>query len=139
MSRHCEGVLLFARRIVATVLVLLLGGVGSGLCAGWEATPEARMACCVDGNCPMHSSEARAHGFFAVSQSEADSCCAASEQDDVAKAPPAFIPIISLTVVAGPVPVVSLQTSKPIDAWRVLLPLPGTHVAKHLLLSVFLI
>jgi len=88
----------------------------------------------------MHSAEAQhADGSVAVSQSEADSCCAASEQDDATKSPAAFVPIISLAVVAAPVPVVVPQTAARTDAWRVFVPLPGAHVPRHLFLSVFLI
>jgi hypothetical protein len=137
-----DPVLLFARRIAATALVLLLAGGGSGLCAGWAATPEARMACCVDGAaCPMHGPDAEGGGesTSALSQSEADSCCAASERDGATQPAPVFVPVSSLAVVVAPVPVVVPRTAAPIDAWRVPLPLPGTHVAKHLFLSVFLI
>lgn len=72
-----------SRLIAAALLATLLVGPVA-VCAGWQATPEARMACCVEGiACAMHPSEDQGGiGTGAVTQADADSCCAASEQDD---------------------------------------------------------
>ena len=54
---HPRVVDLLFRRTAALVVVLTLGAAGWAECAGWQATPEARMACCLgSGDCPMHGS-----------------------------------------------------------------------------------
>jgi hypothetical protein len=111
------------------------------VCAGWLATPEARMACCADGQtCPMHKSDADdTASARVISQAEADSCCAASEKDSSAPSPSTFVLNVSLAIVPSPVHMVVAATAVQPDAWRTLTPLPTTHVPKHLLLSVFLV
>ena len=121
--------------------MVFLSGGPSGLCAGWEPTPEARMACCLDeATCPMHhKSSATGRAGDAVTQAQADSCCAASDGDDSAASASAFVPVVSLGPVTSPIS----DAGSPPDAWldsrRDAVPLPGSHVPKHLLLSVFLI
>src|SRR3954464_7671206 len=70
------------RRIAALVAALALVVGNVAVCAGWQATPEARMACCMDGTtCPMHKSDHHEHSSKqVVSQAQADSCCAAAAQ-----------------------------------------------------------
>lgn len=140
-NRGVDPVLLLARRIAATALIVFLAAGGFGVCAGWAATPEARMACCADGGaCPMHTSPDRgASATGVVSQAEADSCCAASERDDSTPSTSGFVPLVSLGPVVSPVPVVVPETNALFDAWRAPVPLSGSHVPTHLLLSVFLI
>ncbi len=132
---------LLTRRLAASALIFFLSAGGFGLCAGWEATPEARMVCCVGvGACPMHKSTARdADATHMVSQADADSCCAASERDDSTPSSSAFVPVVSLGPVVSPISAVAPPTGTPFDARRALVPLPGSQVPKHLLLSVFLI
>jgi hypothetical protein len=134
---------LLVRRSAALVLVLTLGAAGWAECAGWQATPEARLACCSgSGDCPMHgSSESSAGSERVVTQAQADSCCAASETNDSMPSSGAF----SLSLSAALLPS-TLTTLAPItaplasfDAWRTHVPLPIGHVSKHVLLSVFLI
>lgn len=128
-------------RIVTATLVILLSSGGLGLCAGWDAAPEARMACCVSGDtCPMHESSAAGTGAATfVSQAQADSCCAASERDDSTPSASAFVPVVSRVPLVGPVAPAAPPTGTPFDVWRGLVPRPGSQVPKHLLLSVFLI
>jgi hypothetical protein len=66
----------------AALLVLTLFGASAGPCAGWESSAQARHDCCVDGHCPDEVSSASGHSSHpgAVTQAEADRCCAASEQ-----------------------------------------------------------
>lgn len=134
-------VLLLPRRISAAALIFFLSCGGFGPCAGWQATPEARMACCVgSGTCPMRKAEATGiPATSVVSQADADRCCAASERDDSTPSSSAFVPLVALDRVISPVPVVVVAPTALFDSWRTLVPLPGSEVPKHLLLSVFLI
>jgi hypothetical protein len=133
-------VLVLTRRIAASALIFVLTAGGFGLCAGWKATPEARMACCKSGAaCPMHKSDHRDGATHVVSQTEADSCCASSEQDEAAPSTSAFVPLVALGLVISPISVFAPPTDAPLDSWRALVPLPGSQVPKHLFLSVFLI
>lgn len=134
-------VLLLIRRIAAAALIFFLSSGGFGLCAGWEATPEARMACCLSGeSCPMHTSAAPGtDAHKVISQADADSCCAASEPDDSTPSTAGFVPVVSLGAVASPIATADVRTAAPAAAWRALVPLPTSPVPTHLLLSVFLI
>ena len=129
-----------ARRIGVIALVLFISGGDAALCAGWEVTAEARMACCVCGACPMHQSDQ--HGSAqadTVSQAEADSCCVASESADPTPTSPVFamvlpsaIPVQQLFAFVSPLILMA-------DAAREPIPLSGSLVPRHLLLSLFLI
>ena len=129
------------RRLAAVVAVLVLCAGNLAVCAGWQATPEARMACCTSGaTCPMHKSEGHGHssqGTF--SQAQADTCCAASTQRrDSSAAGSLFassgvIALVEATSFVAP-------TSAPLgQEWRAAVPLPASSTPKHLLLSVFLV
>jgi hypothetical protein len=130
-------------RLASLALILgVLAAQGIGLCAGWQATAEARMACCTSGGaCPMKKSAARrAPSNAVVSQASADSCCAASEESGAPAPSPAFVPIVSLGPVVSPIAVLAPRPPSPRrEAWHAVAPLPGSQVPKHLLLSVFLI
>jgi hypothetical protein len=125
--------------VVVAVLTLFVGNVAG--CAGWQATTEARMACCMDVTaCPMHKSDGHDHfSKRVVSQAQADGCCAASaQQRDSAAAGPTFAAsgVIALVPVAGFTVPVSVFASQ---EWRALIPLPVSSTPKRLLLSVFLV
>lgn len=140
-EEHSRTVKQVLRRALALFAMLAITTGGWAECAGWQATPEARMACCVDGDsCPMHQSAAPVSDSTAVvSQAEADSCCAASDGDDSTPSSPNAAPTASMATLASPLPLVALPTRTAFELWRALTPLPGTQVPKHLLLSVFLI
>ena len=91
--QHPTDVVSVIRRLAAltSVLTLCVGNVA--VCAGWQATPEARMACCMnDTSCPMHKSESHHHGSnHHVTQTQADSCCAGSERNDSATSQTTFV------------------------------------------------
>lgn len=134
---HDRNVLVVARTVAATLIAVLAAGP-VGLCAGWQATAEARMACCVEGvACPMHVAE-RDHvdGTQALTQAEADSCCAASERDvgSSAKASILISPALLQQTILLP-PVASSRWLFPRD------PVPdrAAGVPRHLLNSVFLV
>jgi len=129
------------RRGAAFVAALALCAGNVAVCAGWQATPEARMACCMDGaTCPMHKSDRHEHSSRrAVSQAEADSCCAAAAQRrDSAAAGSTFATsgVMALVPVAAFIVPVSAFMSQD---WRALVPLPVSSTPKHLLLSVLLV
>jgi hypothetical protein len=126
---------------VALSLVLLAGHVA--VCAGWAATPEARMACCEDeDNCPMHkgSGSQNAGSERVISQAQADACCASSERQQSSQSTPSFGTVISSAVlgvgVVVPRPTPALVLS---DSWRAVAPIPVGPVPRHVLLAVFLV
>jgi len=129
------------RRLAAVVAVLALCAGDLAVCAGWQATPEARMACCMNGTtCPMHKSEGHDHSSRAsFSQAQADACCAASaERRDSSTAGSTFVSSGAIALV--PVLAVIAPTApSPVREWRALVPLPVSSTPKHLLLSVFLV
>ena len=129
------------RRFPALVLTLALATGNVAVCAGWSATPEARMACCTDGGaCPMHTSDTNNASDRLITQAQADSCCASSEREDSTPSTPNVGALVSIAVLGTgitlPVSVPALVLS---DSWRVVVPIPSTPVPKHLLLSVFLV
>ena len=139
---HPKYVELVLKRTAALVVVLALSAAGWAECAGWQASPEARMACCSgDGDCPMHgSTEPGAGSERIVTQAQADSCCAASDPDDSTPSPGAFSLSLSAALVTSTLATLaSITAPASFDAWRTHLPLPVGHVPKHVLLSVFLI
>jgi hypothetical protein len=98
------------------------------------------MACCSDGACPMHASGSHeASSARAVSQADADGCCAASERDDSVPSSSAIVLFAPLALTLSPVPPVLPEVLSVPDAWRTLVPVPRAHVPKHLLLSVLVV
>jgi len=139
---HPTVVELLFRRAAALVVALTLGAAGWAECAGWQATPEARMACCLDSAvCPMHGSPEPGSGSGSlVTQAQADSCCAASDANDSTPSAGAFSLSLSATLVTNPLATLAPVTAPaPLDASRTHVPLPGAQVPKHVLLSVFLL
>jgi hypothetical protein len=132
----------FVHRLSAALLCLGLIAGNAAVCAGWAATPEARMACCAEGEtCPMHKGKSRDSGSERVfTQVEADNCCASSERQNSGPSTPTFVLAISFAILG---PGVVLPASVPplvlSDDWRTDSPVPTTHAPKHVLLSVFLV
>jgi hypothetical protein len=130
------------RRLSALAIVMALAGGNIALCAGWSSTPEARMACCTDGDaCPMHKGESHhSHSAQIITQAQADTCCAASEREQSSQSSPAFVaafssaPVDAGVVLQAPAPVLVLRNS-----WRAFAPSPVAAVPKHVLLSIFLV
>jgi hypothetical protein len=134
-------VLSFSRRLSAVLLTLALAAGQVGVCAGWMASPEARIACCSDdGPCPMHKSHSADDGSKRlVSQAEADRCCAASEQGDSAPSSTNVAFSVTLVVALSPSAALLPKPEPHPDTWRASVPVPTAHVPKHVLLSVFLV
>jgi hypothetical protein len=129
------------RRLSAVLLAVGLLAGNAAVCAGWLPTPEARMACCADGECPMHKGDSHRSGSERVlTQAQADSCCASSERENSNQPSPTFVAAITAAVlgvgIVVPADVPALVLS---DAWRTSAPIPIAHVPKHVLLSVFLV
>ena len=131
----------FGNRLVGLVLMLAVAAGQAGLCAGWTPTPESRMACCSEsGACPMHNADSEGSGTpHALTQAEADSCCAASEGTESAPSPTSIPLAVTLAIVVGPVADLLTAAQPRLAIWSTSVPLPATGVPKHLLLSVFLV
>ena len=89
----------------------------------------------------MHAGPSQDSGSRrALTQAEADSCCASSESEDASPSTPVFAAAISFAVpgpgVLLPSPVPALVLS---DAWRTFTPIPSRPVPRYVLLSVFLV
>jgi hypothetical protein len=139
---HPRAVVRLVHRLAALALAFGLTAGNAAVCAGWQPTPEARMACCADGvECPMHGGDAHhAHQERGLTQAQADSCCASAEGRHSNKSSPSFVTAITAVVlgvgVVLPDNVPALVLS---DAWRASAPMPIAPVRKHVLLSVFLV
>ena len=130
----------FSRPLSVVLLTLALAAGQAGVCAGWMATPEARMACCSDdGPCPMHKSESEDGPSRVISQAEADRCCAASEHEDSTPSQSNAAFFVTLAVALIPVPGLLPAPEAHAEIWRASVPIPTGHVPKHVLLSVFLV
>jgi hypothetical protein len=133
---------LVIRRLSAVLLSAGLLAGNAAVCAGWLATPEARMACCAEGgDCPMHKGDSHHSGSGRVlTQAQADNCCTAAEGQHSNPSNPSFVSAITAAVlgvgVVMPASVPALVLS---DAWRTSAPIPIAPVPKHVLLSVFLV
>lgn len=89
----------------------------------------------------MHGGESHAaESARALTQADADSCCASSERESSRPSTPSFAAAISVAVLGTgimlPLSVPALVLS---DDWRVLSPDPPPPVPRHVLLSVFLV
>jgi hypothetical protein len=139
---HPKNVELLLRRTAAFVVALALAAAGWAECAGWQTSPEARMACCLTGgDCPMHGSTEPGGGSErVVTQAQADSCCA-SGTDDSTPSSAAFSLSWSAALVTSGLSIMARPAAPAVsfDAWRTHVPLTVSRVAKHVLLSVFLI
>jgi 3'-phosphoadenosine 5'-phosphosulfate (PAPS) 3'-phosphatase len=130
------------RRAAAFVVALALCAGNVAVCAGWQATPEARLACCMDGaTCPMHKSDHHEHSSrHVVSQAQADSCCAAAAQRrDSSAAGSTFVASGAIALVPVAAMISTPTTASPEQGGRALVPLPVSSTPKHLLLSVLLV
>ena len=129
------------RRLTAFLAVLALcAGNVPGVCAGWQATPEARMACCMSGtSCPMHKSESHGSGSAHTTQAQADNCCAAASSRTEFPTAAAGFTLLNVSVLPAVVPFVVPVAAPALQEWRAFVPLPVLSVPKHLLHSVLLV
>ena len=140
---HPKIVELLFRRTAAFGVALALTAAGWAECAGWQISPEARMACCLtNGACPMHgSTEPSAGSERVVTQAQADGCCASSDTDDSMPSSAAFSLSLSAALVTSALWTMApaMAPTAPFNASRTHVPLTVSQVPKHVLLSVFLI
>ena len=129
-----------ARRLIALAAVLALTVGNVVACAGWESSAEARMACCMDSaTCPMHKSETHEHASSKVlTQTQADSCCAAATQRHDSASQSTFAASAVTALVPVPLFTHLVPTFAPNDR-RIDVPLPPPSIATHLRLSVLLV
>ena len=139
-SRILLNVLTLVRRLAAMAMTLTLCIGNLTVCAGWQATPEARMACCVSGtSCPMHKSEP--HGSsskHALSQGQADNCCAATSNRTTSSASSIYVVANAAAVPSTAQLLVPVEPAA-LQEWRAAVPLRVSPVPKYLLLSVLLV
>lgn len=130
----------FSRGLSTVLLTLALAAGQIDVCAGWMPTPEARMACCSgEGPCPMHKADSRDGSTRAVTQAEADRCCAASEHEDATPSPSTAAFSVTLTAALAPIPALLPGFDAHPHIRRASVPIPALHVPRHILLSVFLV
>jgi hypothetical protein len=129
------------RRLASIAAVLAFSISNLAVCAGWRATPEARMACCQDeATCPMHKSEShRPQSQHQLTQAQADDCCAGSERNHSATTRTSFVASGTVALAPAAIPLVVIPKAPALREWRALVPLPVSPVPKHLLLSVLLV
>jgi hypothetical protein len=137
----------FRVRLLATLAVAVSLTAGNfAMCAGWQSTPAARMACC-DGEaaCPEHLPvtqipSGHAHGpNRAATQGEADQCCASAEEHSAAVAGSTFVLPGSLTPAQSPGVDLLPALRSFVYIRGAAVPLAPSAIPKHLLLSVFLV
>jgi hypothetical protein len=130
------------RQALAFALTLALVGANGALCAGWAATPEARMECCADADCPMHKGGTLdgSRSAHVLTQAEADACCAMSERKQSETSSPTALVVLAAPVLdAGVVLSPSLPARVLGESWRRDAPSVVPPVPRHILLSVFLL
>jgi hypothetical protein len=89
----------------------------------------------------MHKGESHnSRSSDVITQAQADTCCASSEQQQSSQSAPTYVTCISNAVlgpgVVVPAPVAALLIS---HAWRTVTPIPIASIPRHVLLSVFLV
>jgi hypothetical protein len=141
---HAEPAVALVRHLSAVLLAFALVVANVGTCPGWEATPDARMACCEKGVCPMRDAGAKgakdSKSGHALTQAQADGCCASSEREESDSSNSTVLVTISSAVLGDGV---TLPASIPSlvlrERGRAAAPLPTPPVPRHVLLSVFLV
>ena len=138
VATHPKGVRSVLRRVTSVICVLACAQSAMAQCAGWQATPEARLECCRDGACPLHHHDDAAPRTV-VTQATADDCCAQAARHGSSPSATVFASTITLAVLHSSPPVVmSIAPATPLAApWETAS--PPTRVPKHVLLSVLLV
>jgi hypothetical protein len=127
------------RHWVGLLLVLAFASSGWAQCAGWQSTAEARWACCMSDDCPMHrAGDEHSTRPTMVSQAQADSCCASAERGHATPSASPHVSSFPIAVLASPIPALGPDLAV-FRARNSRTPTDVSPVPKHLLLSVFLI
>lgn len=125
-------------RTVAALIVVALLGPSVAPCAGWQPTPEARMDCCVEGQCPDELT-ADAGRSAPKSQAEADQCCATAEQKHQQGSAQSVDAAFVLLQPVAPVTTPSIDVPLPGRTLRHEAPVHPPPTPLHVLFSVFLV
>lgn len=126
-------------RVVALLILVVLPTSAWAQCGGWQNTAEARMECCAqEEQCPMHAGT-RASVSHDVTQQQADTCCARSERAPSTPSSSSQIAPVTFALVSTPV-AVFLPNFEPLQiGWQSFVPIAGSRIPRHILLSVFLL
>lgn len=125
-------------RTAALILTLTLGSITLGA-AGWVACAAEQTTSQV-ASCPMHeASNPGAAALQTVSQSAPLDCCTASGAGTSTPATSGFLLPVSSAIAPAPSASATLIAIPPSPVCRIDVPLPPGPVARHILLSVFLI
>ncbi len=137
VSTHARDVRSLLRGVASLACLLVFAQNVVAACAGWQATPEARVQCCQDSACPLHHHQEASPTKAA--QAAADKCCAQSTRQDSSQSPSAFASTMTLASLKSiPSVAVNQVLATPLSTpWETAA--PPTHVPKHLLLSVLLV
>ena len=130
-----------SRRLAAALLVFALFGVGVAPCAGWESTAKARHDCCVEGQCPdqIKTDDHSGRHPGGVTQTEADQCCATSEQQNEQRSAQFTGATFLLLPPLESVIVAAADITPPDRTDPFAVPVPSPPARLHLLYSVFLV
>jgi hypothetical protein len=127
-------------RLAAIAAVIALSTGAWVHCAGWQNTAEARMACCVKNDrCPMHPGDTDRSTTHAMTQAQADGCCASAERSPSTPSSSSHFTPVTFVVVSTLLTAPLTAATQPHDAWRTFVPIFVSAVPRHLLLSVFLV
>ncbi len=137
---HPRGVLDVRKCLASWALLLtFIGGLWVP-CEGWQATEDARMACCMaDGSCPMKSDSPASSTHRSVTQAEADGCCASATRSPSRGSQSFAAPALAIAAMDGPVDPLPANPADARTGCRVFDFLPASPAPRHLLLSVFLV
>ena len=129
-------------RSLAGLFVLFQAfATSASVCASWQASAEARVACCQDEtSCPMHATTPHRHTAPSrVSQADADNCCASAERSTSTPSTLSDVPRIALGALASPIPAVGPAVAAFRESPTARTSVDVSPVPRHLLLSIFLI
>jgi hypothetical protein len=89
----------------------------------------------------MHKGRSEESGSqHAITQAQADACCAASEREQSSSSNPAAAQAISAAVLGPGVVLPAIAPALVLtDGWRTVAPIHSPPVPRHVLLSVFLV
>ena len=129
------------RPLAALLLLFVAFASTASVCAGWQESAEARMACCQDeANCPMHATGRRGPTLrVGVSQFDADRCCASAERGTSTPSTASFVTNAASAVLANPIPAIGPQVVVFRESASARTSIDVRPAPTHLLLSVFLI
>ncbi len=124
---------------LAIVAAILTGNLA--VCAAWQSSAVERLACCgQEPACPMHPSPAHhSHAMGRTAQTDADTCCAASEPRRQAPTTATFSLPAPMMLGQSALSLIVPALAAPLGSTSADPPRSTSTVPRHLLLSVFLV